>query len=83
MRSLNIAPCGRTKSLLIALYASNNASRAAVEMVTQEGDDDVTPYMMSNAIVACGGDWRVALGLLRRASGLNKADEAVFTATAR
>ena len=83
MKSLNIVPCGRTKSLLIALYAANNNSKAAVDMVTQEGDSDVTPYMLSNAIVACGDDWRAALGLLKRASGLNKADEAVYTATAR
>ena len=83
MKSLNITPCGRTKSLLIALHALNNDSTAAVSMVMGERDSDVTPYMFSNAIVACGDDWRLALTVLKRAGTLNKADEAVFTAAAR
>ena len=83
MRTLNISLSSHTKSLLIALYSSNNDYKAAMELVNPDSDEYISSYMFSSAIAACGTNWQFALELLQRACNLNKADEAVFTATAK
>ena len=83
MKTLNIAPSSHTKSLLISLYSSYGNHEAALSFINSESDETVTPYMFSSAVSACGSNWQFALELLQRACVLNKADEAVFTATAK
>jgi hypothetical protein len=83
MKSVGIDPCGHTKSLLIRYHTSNKNYNEAINLVKDEPNDTVTPYMFSSAVTACGIDWQEALALLQRANTLNKADEAVFTATAQ
>ena len=83
MKSVGIDPCGHTKSLLIRYHTLNKNYNEAINLVKDEPNDTVTPYMFSSAVTACGIDWQEALALLQRANTLNKADEAVFTATAQ
>ena len=83
MKSVGIDPCGHTKSLLIRYHTLNKNYKEAIDLVKDEPNDTVTPYMFSSAVTACGIDWQEALALLQRANSLNKADEAVFTATAQ
>ena len=83
MKSVGIDPCGHTKSLLIRFHTLNKNYNEAINLVKDEPNDTVTPYMFSSAVTACGIDWQEALALLQRANTLNKADEAVFTATAQ
>jgi hypothetical protein len=83
MKSVGIDPCGHTKSLLIRYHTSNKNYNEAINLVKDEPNDTVTPYMFSSAVTACGVNWQEALALLQRANTLNKADEAVFTATAQ
>ena len=83
MKSVGIDPCGHTKSLLIKFHTLNKDFTEAINLVNEESDYTVTRYMFSSAIAACGTDWQQALALLQRSNALNKADEAVFTATAQ
>ena len=83
MKTLDIAPSSHTKSLLISLYSTNGNLEASQLLIISESDETVTPYMFSSAVSACGSNWQFALELLQRACVLNKADEAVFTATAK
>ena len=83
MKSVGIDPCGHTKSLLIKFHTLNKDYTEAINLVNEESDYTVTRYMFSSAIAACGTDWQQALALLQRSNTLNKADEAVFTATAQ
>ena len=83
MKTLDIAPSSHTKSLLISLYSTNGNLEASQSLIISESDETVTPYMFSSAVSACGSNWQFALELLQRACVLNKADEAVFTATAK
>ena len=83
MSTLLIQPSGHTKSLLIALYSSNNNQEKALSLINNENDKEITAYMFSSAISGCGTNYPKALELLQKACLLNRADEAVFTATAK
>eukprot|EP01041_Mallomonas_annulata_P003691 gene3691-7347_t len=72
----------RTKALLIRFYGLNDDIPAAIAIVDDEPDETVTPHMFSNAITACK-DIHIALRLLKRASDLQYADEAVYISAAK
>ena len=61
MEIAKVPPDFVTKSLLIMLHKKNKDVGAAIGIVDAEPDDTVTPHMFSNAIAACGSDWRTAI----------------------
>jgi pentatricopeptide repeat protein len=83
MKTFNIIPSGYTKSLLINIYSMNNQTDLAIDLILSEKDEYITPYMYASAIGACKTNYKQALMLLQKASLNNKADEAVFTITAK
>lgn len=83
MKTFDITPSGYTKSLLINIYSMNNQTELAIDLIFSEKEEYVTPYMYASAIGACKTNYKQALMLLQKASLNNKADEAVFTITAK
>lgn len=71
-----------SKSTLIQHYDNQMKDDAIIDMVNNESDESITPYIIANAIVA-SKSWQFSLKLLQRAINICKADAAVYTSAAK